>query len=374
MRLELIEDIASLELHSAAWSQLALPSPMQSASWLLSWWQAYGEDNKAMSLSVVLAWQDDQLVGLAPFYVEHHPLFGKTLRWLGDGRASTDHTTLLTESAEHEPAVVIAIAGWVAEGATKRWHRLRLEAIDANDRAGNQFERLLFEAGIDTEWIDDIGSFPAPLASDWETYLAGFSKNRRKRLRRWEREWFDTGRVSMRIAKTEAEREAMWPELVQLHNERREGMGEQGVFDCPRFNEFHQLASARLLAEGKLYLGLLETDGVPTAIDYSPQDETTIYAYQGGISVAGLDQDAGHLCLLALVKQAIASGRSTLDLLRGDEPYKMNWRAEHLPARTLHARPRNLIGKLERWAGNTYRSLRDAKQQAKELAGSAKEG
>lgn len=365
MNLEALTTLGALRRIEPEWRALSLPSPMQSPAWLVSWWEAFGEDDPTCELAT-LALRDDAgvLLGLAPWYARRRPLAGPTLRLLGDGRASTDHQTLLCRTPEDEPAVVTAVAEWLTDTAGDAWRRLRFEALDADNRAMNHLERLLVEAGLDTERINDLGSFPAAMiAGDaeptWDNYLATLSKNRRKKLRRWERDWFDTGRATVRVAGSEADRQGLWPELVGLHRERREAMGCEGVFDEPRFDRFQRLASERLLAEGQLHLSLLEIDGRPAAIDYALQDATAIYAYQGGIAPAALDQDAGHLSLMAMARSALESGRTRLDLLRGDEPYKLSWGATHRPATTLHARPRDTAGTLERWAGNAYRSLRD---------------
>lgn len=367
MKLEALTTLGALRRLGPEWLALALPTPMQSPAWLTSWWEAFGEDDPACELAVLVVRDDDKLVGLAPWYTRHRPLVGPTLRLIGDGRASTDHQTLLCRSPEDEPAVVTAIADWLGTNAGDTWRRVRFEALDADDRAMNHLERLLVEAGLDSERIDDLGNFPADMAAHdgkptWENYLGTLSKNRRKKLRRWEREWFDSGRATVRVATTEADRQELWPLLVRLHGERRVGMGEEGVFDEPRFDRFHRLASERLFAEGRVYFALLEQDGEPAAIEYALQDDTTIYAYQGGIAASALDRDAGHLSLMAMVKHALESGRTRLDLLRGDEPYKLSWGATHRPATTLHVRPRDTAGTLERWAGTAYRSLRDRKQ------------
>ena len=364
MQVEALKTLGALRRLEPEWRELRLPSPMQSPAWLVSWWEAYGEDDPALELSV-LAVRDanGRLVGLAPWYTQRQPLVGKTIRFLGDGRAATDHHTILTGSSEDEPGVVSSIARWLIDTAGGAWRRLRFESLDADDSAMNHLERLLVEAGLDTQRVDTVGSFPVELpAADgdpWEAYLASLSKNRRKKLRRWSREWLDSGRATYRVVSTEAERAELWPTLVRLHGERREGMGEEGVFDDRRFDRFHWLASERLLADGRLHFALLEVDGSPAAIEYAVQDDACVYAYQGGISAVALDQDAGHLSLMGLFKHALATGRTRFDLLRGDEPYKESWGATLRPSSTLHARPSDLAGKFERWAGDAYRSLRD---------------
>jgi len=209
---------------------------MQSPAWLVSWWEAFGEDDPACELATLSVRDEQDIVcGLLPAYVHTRPLVGPTLRLLGDGRAATDHHTLLCRSPEDEPAVVKAMADWLAGEAGHAWRRIRFESLDADDRPTNHLERLLTEAGLDSERIDDCGSFPARLAPegeepDWEAYLASLSKNRRKRLRRWTRQVFDAGRASVRVAPTEADRQAKWPFSVDLHRARRAGVGEQGGF------------------------------------------------------------------------------------------------------------------------------------------------
>ena len=370
MALEVLNTLGALRRLEAEWAELALPTPMQSPAWLVSWWEAYGEEDPSCELAT-LAVRDEsnRLVGLAPMYSRGRPILGSTLRLLGDGRASTDHHTVLCRSPEHEPAVVTAVARWIADEAGHAWRRVRFEALDTDDRASNQLEKLLAEAGLDTERIDDCGSFPAEMAAHdgdptWDNYLATLSKNRRKRIRRWQREAFDKGRATVRVIESDAERESLWPELARLHRERREAMGHTGVFDEPAFDRFHQAASRRLLADGRLYLALLELDGRPAAIEYALQDDHAVYAYQGGIAVDALDQDAGHLSLMALARTALEAGRTRLDLLRGDEPYKLSWGATHRAASTLHVRPRDAAGALERWAGTAYRRWRDGKAEA----------
>lgn len=365
MNLEVLTTLGALRRLEPEWRTLVVPTPMQSPAWLTSWWEAYGKGDAARELAT-LALRNDAgtLVGLAPWYVRNRSLVGRTLRLLGDGRASTDHQTLLCRSPEDEPAVVKAVADWLIDTAGESWRRVRFEALDADDRAMNHLERLLGEAGLDSERIDDLGSFPAEMVPHdaeptWDNYLATLSKNRRKKIRRWEREWFDTGRATIRVAQTEADRQELWPLLGSLHAERREGMGAVGVFEEPRFDRFHQLASERLFAEGQIYLALLEIDGEPAAIEYALQDDRAIYAYQGGIATAALELDAGHLSMMGLARHALESGRTRLDLLRGDEPYKLSWGATRRPATSLHVRPRDTAGRLERWAGNAYRSIRD---------------
>ena len=366
MIVETVRSPETLALIAPEWERLPLPSPMQSGAWLLPWVQAYTNESDQLSV-LVLYDNNGRLAGLAPFRIEQHAILGPTIRWIGDGRAASDHHTIICEPADRDE-VVDTVASWLIEQGGQGWRRLRLEAIDQDDPAMMALEKRLSEAGLDTEWVPTAGTFSGDLQDpegelSWEAFLATLSKNRRKKLRKIQRDLIETGRATFRLAETESDRQAMWPLLVQLHAERRHAKGEPGVFDDPQFNQFHEQASARLLAKGQLYFALLEIDGKPAAIEYAPQDDRAIYAYQGGIASWAMDQDAGHLSLIALVQHAISTGRTCLDLLRGDEPYKLSWGATRRNANTLHVRPHTLSGRLERWAGTAYRTLRDARSK-----------
>ena len=111
MNLEVLTTLGALRRLEPEWRELSLPTPMQSPSWLVSWWEAFGEEDPSYELATLAVRDaDDRLVGLAPFYLRKQPIVGPTLRLLGDGRASTDHHTVLCRSPEDEPAVVRAVA------------------------------------------------------------------------------------------------------------------------------------------------------------------------------------------------------------------------------------------------------------------------
>ncbi|MEN0111582.1 MAG: hypothetical protein AAF805_12755, partial [Planctomycetota bacterium] len=90
MPVEELTTLGALRRLEAEWRTLALPTPMQGPAWLVSWWEAFGEDDPACELSA-LAVRDEAgvLVGFAPWYTRRRPMVGPTLRFLGDGRAST---------------------------------------------------------------------------------------------------------------------------------------------------------------------------------------------------------------------------------------------------------------------------------------------
>jgi CelD/BcsL family acetyltransferase involved in cellulose biosynthesis len=134
--------------------------------------------------------------------------------------------------------------------------------------------------------------------------------------------------------------------LIELHQKRRQMLGEPGCFASPRFTAFHREVSRRLLTAGHLQLQLLELDGQPLAAEYQIAGQGVTYIYQAGIEPRRLADEPGHLITMATVKRAIEQGGRAVDFLRGDEPYKAHFRALARPLLALRVVPKRTVPRL----------------------------
>ncbi|NIL96650.1 MAG: GNAT family N-acetyltransferase [Planctomycetales bacterium] len=115
--------------------------------------------------------------------------------------------------------------------------------------------------------------------------------------------------------------------MIQLHQRRRASRKETGCFDSPHFCRFFEDATRRLFASGMLKLDYVRLEGRIAAVDYNVLGSDTIYTYQSGIDPDALQHTPGRMLMLATIRRAIDHGYAAIDLLRGDEPYKANFRA-----------------------------------------------
>src|SRR5450631_2170459 len=102
-----ISSLSDLDAHRGAWRTLALGAPMRSPEWLLVWWQFYAAPNDELCV-LLFHERGGSLVGLAPLYIE---TLGnqRTVRLLGSGDASTNHTTWLSAVRwEHRVSTTVA--------------------------------------------------------------------------------------------------------------------------------------------------------------------------------------------------------------------------------------------------------------------------
>ena len=194
----------------------------------------------------------------------------------------------------------------------------------------------------------------------WEEFLRLVSKGHRKKLRRAEHDWFQTGRAVLRTVENCQQLDPAMEVLIDLHQKRRQLLGEPGCFASPRFTAFHREVARRLLLAGQLQLHLLELDGRTVAAEYQLASQGVTYVYQAGIDPQRLADEPGHLITAATVKRAIEQGGRAVDFLRGDEPYKAHFRAQARPLLALRIVPNRTTSQLRNklWlAGRRVKNL-----------------
>lgn len=333
MAVEVLDSVASLQAIAPDWNAMAADCPMRGFDWLEAWWRHYRPGGELFVL-VVQDWTG-QPIGVAPWRTESTTHRGRVIRWLGDGEVCSDHLSVLVRDPSHTPLVAAEIADFLIDQA-RDWDLLRLDDCDRDDAVLNSLTDALRQRDCCIRHTDAGACWVIDLPGDWEAFLAMQSKSHRKQLRRTERRAAEGHAPVWRPVTNGAELEAAWPVFVDLHQRRRQSLGEPGCFSSPRFASFHREVAGRLLESGRLRLSLLELDGRPAAADYQFAGNTTTFAYQGGLDPHRLEEEPGRLSLIALIKAAMDEGKAKLDLLRGDEPYKPHWRAQPKP--TCHLR------------------------------------
>ncbi len=316
------------------WNCLPLPSPMQSWEWLMEWWQVFSRQ-RTDRLCVLLIYDRDQLIGVAPWYRRHRWPHGYCLRLLGDGIVCSDHTTVVVLPEFRQPAIDL-LTHWLQREAGKTWHSIQFESIDQSDTAIKQLGQQIVRFGGGNHAQETSGSWSVALPSTWDEYCAGLSKNHRKRCRKWRRTYFESGRARvMRVATRNAD--DCWSELTRLNLERRALLGDRSAFADERFHAFHRSVLQELLGSGRAELRELHLDDELVAVEYVLHNDSTVFCYQSGMATSDNRDGFGNLSLLALFHDAISSGFERVDFLRGDEDYKQHWGAVRTDCHNYHA-------------------------------------
>jgi len=360
LRVEVHSEVDSTSPLYVDWERLAGQRLFLAPRWLLTWWKHYRQSNSRLQI-VTLRDEGGWLIGLAPWYQRRTLLHGNEIHLLGSGEVCSDYLSVLAKPGE-ETRVVRALADRIpCEFA--EIDRFFFEGLDASDLVMHQLAQAMRDRRYEVNQLPLLASYRLALPVTWEAWVAQLSRSRRHRVRQLWRNEFDTGQATVHIA-DHLTFEKGFSILVDLHQKRRNQLGQRGCFASHRFRRFLEEAAGEHLASGQLRLQWIELEGRPVAVELDLTEGDTMLHYCSGIAIDCDYARPGWLGVTAAIRNAIESGKTTFDFLRGDEEYKSHWRGQPVPMRNLELVPPRL-GAIIR--SRVRGSLRLVKQQAKRL-------
>jgi CelD/BcsL family acetyltransferase involved in cellulose biosynthesis len=160
---------------------------------------------------------------------------------------------------------------------------------------------------------------------DYETYLGTLDKKERHEIRRKVRRAEAAGEVKLEssidpIRDLDA--------FVELHQKR---WGADGLFPPTEGGAASRRFFAGLFEDcaptGIVDLSFLTVGGRRIAAGVTFDDGEAVYYYNAGVDPEARELSPGVVMVACYIQRAIALGRSRVDFLRGDEPYKYEWGA-----------------------------------------------
>ncbi len=341
MRVFCLNTLDELAPYADDWERLAGGVPFRSWTWLSNWWRHYGPQDETAEartrLAALCVFDDaDMLAGVAPWYLDCSAMRGRVLCPLGSGEVCSDYLGVHCQPGR-EAAVTEAMAEFLVQNALDdapdalHWGLLDLGGTDAEDRGVTELVRSLGGAGCAIHRRPAANCWRLELPTDWESYLAMLGKRQRRTVRHLKRDVLSTDRVKLHVVTRFDELPQAMDVLVDLHQRRRQALGEPGCFASPRFLGFFRDVAPELLRRGLVQLYWLELDGRPAAAEYHLAGGGVLYVYQAGVEPELLPEQPGNLINLMILRRAIAGGYRAYDFLRGDEPYKARFGAEPRP-------------------------------------------
>ncbi|MFF2523796.1 GNAT family N-acetyltransferase [Streptomyces liangshanensis] len=313
---ELVRDIDGFAALAPAWNDLYRRSrtatPFQSHAWLHSWWLSYGTPGR---LRVVLVHRGGDLVAAAPLMLIHRPF--PVLIPLG-GPISDFSDVLLDDTCADAAA---ALAKALARAA-------RTAVIDLREvRPGAAAERVHACWPGPRRRLADSPCLELP-AVPMDELLGRLASARAQRARAKLRK-LDALGIEERIVPGDEIPGAVG-RLLELHRLQWQGRGVTPEHLSTRFSE-HLTRSVRSMAEqGDAMITEFRLAGELVASDLtlmSPQLAGG-YLYGADPVLRAKKVDVATMLLRTCARQISADGRSTLSMLRGNEPYKHHWRPD----------------------------------------------
>lgn len=372
LTVSVIDSAAALAPYGEAWNELLSHSRSRSIclrwEWVQTWLAIYGDCG--VKPYVLLVREGDQLIGIAPFFVQIEKKWGRfgvrTLRFLGTGEPEW-------EEVASEYLDVISRPGLEADVMWALWQHL--DHANAWDRY--VFNDVLKDSLIFAQWAqkpqsagcavttEQIGiRYQIDLPRTWDDYLAMLEPGAAKRIQYKRRKLERAGKVVDRVVTHAQELENAFSELVRLHTLRWSARGDGGVFASPRFTAFHKKLAHQLLPQGMLNIRLLMLESAAIAVLYNIRDAGTDYFYQGGFDVEQASKfSPGIMAHVYAIDSAIRDGLRQYDFMKGGtDSYKSEFACGETSMYDVWIYGRTPVGRILAWERVVKDRLRPVRQ------------
>ena len=345
----MISNHAELQSLAPAWRELlrrsASDEPMLSPEWLLTWWDIYGQGRELQ----VGCWErGGELVGLALMHQRRHRYrFGLSFRRLepigsdvdeGDGVCS-DYLNLITPAGE-ELTIARDFVRRLQAREFGRWDEWTCGRMDGEHPMTAALQTAFADAGYVIEHKTNDEAPYVALPESWDAYLATLNKKRRQSLTYAMRDFkaWAGDDFCVRSVETAVDLPVARKVLADLHRERWQAEGSQGVFASPRFATFHERFQNSALERGQLELTWIEVRGEAVAVHYSFVANGKLYFYQTGRKTDVPDKvRLGIVQVMFGMQKAIERGLREFDFLPGVAQYKSLFASGSRPVVHLRA-------------------------------------
>jgi len=323
VQIKLVTDFESFDDLRSAWDILIEKSPSQdvflSWEWFYAWFKSYGKNS---SPYLVTAWDDKELVGLAPFMLIKQKKYGIVFRVLrtlsapqcdaGGFLVKDGNLKILSMLIEH----LVSQKG--------KWDLIEL----------NQFYQMSLETQHILENMTAKGfaihqslnkHFFIPYEAGWDNYHASLSQRFRKNLRRSQRGMDGMGEHKIQRF---TGGEVTWDVIEKIIEINRYSTYPL-ICDSEEDQAMHKELITVMANKGWFDVYMLTLDNKPIAYEYG-------FLYKGrmGDWRVGFDRRAspnvsiGVFLSMCVFKTGFDERQKEVDFLRGDEGYKNDWKPD----------------------------------------------
>ncbi len=349
-----------------SWNQLAADRLFHRWEWMFSWWENFGDRGELTV--VVVSDPAGRWVGVAPWYKTRSASRGRVVRTLGSGAACSDYASIAVKPGFQD--IVAHQLVQLMTGDHPQFCDVDLYELEGHLAADPVVAAMVQAALPEALTVDQqpmTGTWRSSLPEAWESFEGDLKKSfRRKTKKAMQR--LASPEFHAQVYWTPESLEPVWPLFVDLHQRRRQYLGQPGCFADPAFERFLKSATMRLAASGKAQINMIFHLQEPLACNLEFAQGSTIFMYQTGVDPDKLNLEPGHLTFCWAIRESITRQFRQFDFLRGDEPYKRFWNAEPVPLYCTRLVPDRLVSNLRFGLASAGMQLRHWAHQVKSLS------
>lgn len=325
---DLREDWNSLLAHSVT------DTIFSTWQWHQHWWTAY----HAGELWVLTLHHDDgALIGIAPWFIEHHAERGRIVRCIGSEDV-TDYLDVIIH-ADYQAMAYDGLAQYLIENRDA-FDVIDLCNIPQASPTYTHFPQVLEQCGFDVQTPQQDVCPVIRLDGSWDDYLAELDKKQRHEIRRKLRkahgqsvngslEWYTVDE-----SHDLNEKMAIFLDLMAKSQDEKADFlqDEQHV-------AFFKSMVPAMQEAGWLRMNFLVINGHHVAAYLNFDYGNHILVYNSGLDSSQFGHLSPGIVLLSYnIQDAIDKGRAVFDFLRGDETYKYRMGGKDTSIYNLKAR------------------------------------
>jgi CelD/BcsL family acetyltransferase involved in cellulose biosynthesis len=304
---EIVDGVAPLAVEWDALTERLRAGPFLSPDWIAAHWSCFGSGR----LAIVVVRRDRRLGAVLPVARR-----GNTARSVTNGQ-----TPQFGVLAEDDELTAYALAALAAHGVS----RLKLSYVDREDPLAGAVRR---HAAAHGQLLVERMMLRSPYI-ELDGTLADYRVRRKSSfnadLRRRNRRLREQGEVRLDVRDGSRELARLLAEGWELEaSEWKDRLGT-AVAARTETRRFYAEVARRAAPRGRLRLFFLRLDEAPIAFIFALQQEGVLYLMKGGFDPARGRMSPGQLLLERVIEQAFTTGLHRIELLGGDEAYKLAW-------------------------------------------------
>lgn len=288
-------------------AQTPSPIPFATPAFQRTWLDHFGAGRDARILT---ARDGERLIGVAPLLVD-----GERAEFVGH-YSICDYMDVVVTPGFEAPFMASMLDRLAADGVRE----LDLRGLRAGSPTIAAAGSAAAASGFVFEQHDEALAPVVSLPESWDAYLGGLSKKDRHELRRKLRRLASGGDARLRVITAAEDALPMLPELFRMM--RISNHHKEEFLDRPGMEAFFRDVVGVMAGEGMLRFYFLTLDSVPVASVLNFDLGGQLYMYNSGYDPAYAHYAVGLMSKALLIEDAIEAGRTCVDFMRGDEPYK----------------------------------------------------
>jgi CelD/BcsL family acetyltransferase involved in cellulose biosynthesis len=304
------ETHASVEAVADEWRRLADAAgaaPFLRPGWFTAWWGAFGAGRPEI---VALRRPGGPLAALIPLR-----------RRLGRVLSSSNWHTPQYGMLAADPGSAAALATTLFE---RRPFELSLGFVDGAAPEVDLYRAAAAAAGYRVLERTMQRSPYVVTTGSWETFAQErLSRNRRSQLGRARRRLEGEGRVELELADGRERLEEVLEEAFRIEASGWKGTNGTAITSRPDTRRFYRDVARWAAGEGWLRVAFLRLDGQAMAMMYLLETDRTLYYLKGGYDPGFERFSPGVVLLGSVIEHAFRSDIDRVELLGGDERYKL---------------------------------------------------